>query len=352
MTLSKFGRYESHAYLTRDGKTLYFASNMPGGYGESDIWKVSVDSNGYGKPQNLGDKINTADRENFPFLGEDNVLYFTSLGRPGLGGFDIFKIDLNTSGPPENLGKPMNSEKDDFSFSFNKSANVGYFSSNRNGTDAIYTAKPVCLAQVIIVVTNKKTGKAMPNAMVSVADNKGNIIVTKQTDLEGKVSYEISCRLNYNLIISAANFETTNFPIEVLKSEEKEIPISLEPVNVVITDKEVLLNSIYFDFNKSNITAQGATELDKLVTVMKDYPKMIIFVKSHTDSKGSAEYNLVLSEKRAQATAQYVISKGISKDRISGKGYGSSELKINCGATCTEEEHSQNRRSEFLIVKK
>ena len=148
------------------------------------------------------------------------------------------------------------------------------------------------------------------------------------------------------------DFETTNFPIQVLKSEEKVIPISLEPISVIITDKEVLLNSIYFDFNKSDITAQGATELDKLVKVMQDYPKMVIFVKSHTDSKGSPEYNLILSEKRAQATAQYIISKGIFIDRISGKGYGSSELKINCGVNCTEEENSQNRRSEFLIVKK
>jgi len=125
----------------------------------------------------------------------------------------------------------------------------------------------------------------------------------------------------------------------------------LVPIEVIITDKEVVLNNVYFDFDKSNITSQGANELDKLVGVMKQYPGMVIFVKSHTDSKGSAPYNLNLSERRAQSTVQYLMSKGITKDRISGKGFGSSELKINC-APCTEEEHAQNRRSEFLIVKK
>ncbi len=338
--------------LSKDGKTLYFASNMSGGLGQSDIWKVSVDSNGYGKPQNLGDKINTTERENFPFITDDNILYFASSGKPGLGGFDVFKIDLNTAQQAENVGKPVNSEKDDFSFSFNKLANVGYFSSNRNGSDAIYSASPICNAQAIVVVTNKKTGAIVPNATVAISDSKGNVIATKQTDSEGKVSYDIACKMGYNLVIAAPNFETTNFTIEPVASGEKGVTVAIDPVSVIITDTEVILNPIYFDFNKSNITAQGASELDKLVKVMKDYPKMVIFVKSHTDSKGSAEYNLVLSEQRAQSTVQYLISKGISGVRITGKGFGSSELKIKCGANCTEEEHAQNRRSEFLIVRK
>ena len=114
----------------------------------------------------------------------------------------------------------------------------------------------------------------------------------------------------------------------------------------------MILKNVYFDFNKSNITSQGASELDKLVKVMKDNPKMFIFVKSHTDSKGSAAYNLKLSEQRAQSTVQYIISKGIESERISGKGFGNTEPKIACGADCTEEQHSQNRRSEFVIIKK
>jgi len=338
--------------LSKDGKTLYFASNMPGGLGESDIWKVTINSDGYSKPENLGTRINTSEKENFPFIGEDNVLYFSSNGKLGFGGYDVFKIDLNANKPAENIGKPVNSEKDDFSFSYNKTQDVGYFSSNRNGSDAIFSAKPICIAQAIVIVTNKKTGSVLANATVSIADKKGNIIATKTSDTNGKVSYDISCKTSYTILVSASNYETTGASIEVLKAEEKTLKIELEPVSVVITDTEVLLNPIYFDFNKSNITSQGASELDKLVKVMQDNPKMIIFVRSHTDSKGSPEYNFSLSEKRAQATVQYIISKDIPSERISGKGIGSTEQKIKCGLNCTEEEDSQNRRSEFLIVKK
>jgi outer membrane protein OmpA-like peptidoglycan-associated protein len=325
---------------------------MPGGFGESDIWKVSVDANGYGKPQNLGATINTSDKENFPFITEDNVLYFSSRGKQGLGGFDVFKIDLNTNEGIQNVGKPVNSEFDDFSFSFNKTLNVGYFSSNRKGSDAIYTAVPVCFAQAIVVVKNKKTGALLPNATVAISDHKGNTIATKQTDSEGKVLYDISCQTEYSIIVSASNFDPATNLIDPIKVGKKEIEVSLAPTEVIITDKEVVLNNVYFEFNKSNITAQGAAELDKLVRVMKENPLMAIFVKSHTDSKGSDDYNLVLSEQRAQATVQYLISKGISGAKLTGKGYGSTEQKIKCGTNCTEEEDAQNRRSEFLIVKK
>ena len=338
--------------LSKDGKTLYFASNMPGGFGESDIWKVSIDGNGYGKPQNLGAGINSADKENFPFITEDNVLYFSSRGKQGLGGFDVFKIDLNTNEGIQNLGKPVNSEFDDFSFSFNKTLNVGYFSSNRKGSDAIYTAVPVCVAQAVVIVKNQKTGAVLPNATVAISDHKGNTIATKQSDAEGKVVYDISCQTEYSIIVSASNFDPATNLINPIKAGKKEIEVSLAPTEVIITDKEVVLNNVYFEFNKSNITAQGAAELDKLVKVMKENPLMAIFVKSHTDSKGSDEYNLVLSEQRAQATVQYLISKGISGAKLTGKGFGSSEQKIKCGTNCTDEQDAQNRRSEFLIVKK
>ncbi len=338
--------------LSKDGKTLYFASNMPGGYGESDIWKVAIEIEKMGKPENLGPEINTSDKENFPFITDDNILYFSSTGKFGLGGYDVFKIDLNTNKPAENIGKPVNSEKDDFSFSYNKTANIGFFSSNRSGTDAIYSANPICNTNIILLVSDKKTGNIITNATVSISDKKGNIIASKFTDLNGKVSYEISCSKDYNFQVSAPNYETTSYSIELLNSEEKNISISLDPLSVIITDTEVILSPVYFDFNKSNITSLGAAELDKLVKVMQDYPKMIIFVKSHTDSKGNSEYNLTLSEKRAQSTVQYIVSKGISNERISGKGFGSTEQKIKCGLNCTEEENSQNRRSEFLIVKK
>lgn len=337
--------------LSKDGKTLYFASNMPGGLGESDIWKISVDGNSYGKPENLGADVNTADRENFPFIADDNVLYFASSGRQGLGGFDVYKTNLNGSEPAQNLGKPVNTEKDDFSFSFNKTANVGYFSSNRNGSDAIFSATPLCKAEAVIAVTNTKTKAVLANAAVAILDAKGNVIETKQTNAQGKVNYDIECNVGYALKISAPNFENATSAVKPSKAGETLVEVALTPTEVVITDTEVILNPIYFEYDKSNITAQGAVELDKLVKVMKDYPAMVIFVKSHTDSKGSASYNLNLSEKRAQSTVQYLISKGVSNGRISGKGSGSTEQKIKCGTNCTPEQDAQNRRSEFLIVK-
>lgn len=337
--------------LSKDGKTLYFASNMPGGIGESDIWKISVDANGYGKPQNLGSKVNTADRENFPFIADDNTLYFASSGRQGLGGFDVYKINLNGNEQPQNLGKPVNTEKDDFSFSFNSKANIGYFSSNRNGNDAIFAATPVCKAEAVIVVTNSKTKAVIANASVAISDAKGNIIETKQTNTQGKVSYDVECNVGYGLKVSAQNFENTTAAVKPSKSGETVVEVTLDPTAVIITDTEVILNPVYFEYDKSNITAQGSVELDMLVKVMQDYPSMIIFVKSHTDSKGSAGYNLNLSEKRAQSTVQYLISKGIAKERISGKGFGSTEQKVKCGTNCTPEQDAQNRRSEFLIVK-
>ncbi|MDI1318341.1 OmpA family protein [Flavobacterium sp.] len=337
--------------LSKDGKTLYFASNMPGGIGESDIWKITVDGTNYGKPENLGANVNTADRENFPFISDDTTLYFASSGRQGLGGYDVFKINLTTNEQPQNLGKPVNTEKDDFSFSFNKNANVGYFSSNRNGSDAIYVATPVCKAEAIVVVISSKTKAVLANASVAILDAKGNIIETKLTNAQGKVSYDVECNVGYGLKVSASNFESNSAAVKASKSGETLVEVALDPTSVIITDTEVILNPIYFEYDKNNITAQGAVELDKLVKVMRDYPMMVIFVKSHTDSKGSAGYNLTLSEKRAQSTVQYLISKGIPNGRLSGKGFGSNEQKVKCGTNCTPEQDAQNRRSEFLIVK-
>lgn len=338
--------------LSSDGKTLYFASNMPGGMGESDIWKVSILGNTYGKPENLGARVNTAGKENFPFITDDEVLYFASMGKQGFGGLDIYKIDLKTNEEAINVGKPVNSEKDDFSFSFNKKANIGFFSSNRNGFDAVFSATPICKTNANIVVTNKNSGQIIYNATVTIKDNLGNTIESQKTNEKGMVQYSVECGTFYLLLVSADNYESATVVLE--KSNEKETTTSVQliPEEVIITEKEVILKSIYFDFDKSNITAQGAKELDKLVTVMKKYPSMIIFVKSHTDSKGKDDYNLNLSEQRAQATVQYIISRGIDKGRISGKGFGSTEPKINCGKKCTDEQHAQNRRSEFLIVKK
>ena len=340
----------SHPSLSKDGKTLFFASNMPGGMGESDIWKIALTENGYGQPINLGDKINTASREVFPFITNNNELYFASTGWSGLGGLDIFKVENNSQ--VINLGKPVNTEKDDFSFSLNTEFNKGYFSSNRNGNDAIFEATPICEIDLFVLVSDAKTGKNIENAKVNIIDENNTLVYTIVTNTFGKCNQLLMCDKSYSIQIIAANYENVTLPLIKSKMNQIEVPVKLTPNEVIITDKEVLLGDVYFEFNKSNITPIGAAQLDKLVAVLNANPTMIISVKSHTDSKGNLTYNLKLSEQRAQATVQYVVSKGINKERVFGKGYGFTEPKIACSINCTEEENAINRRSEFIIIKK
>jgi outer membrane protein OmpA-like peptidoglycan-associated protein/tetratricopeptide (TPR) repeat protein len=338
--------------LSKDGKTLYFSSNMPGTLGGSDIWKVEITGdNTYGTPQNLGNTINTEGRENFPFLSDDNKLYFSSDARQGFGGLDVFVVDLEKGTEVKNVGKPVNSEKDDFAFTFHKDQNIGFFSSNRGGQDDIYAAIPVCGVQLNTTVKNAKTGEILSGAAVAILDDRNNVIETKTTATDGKATYATECDKAYTLQVSKDGFVSKTIAVEKSKGGEMPIVAELDPIDVIVTETEVILNDIFFEFNKSNITKEGAFELDKLVQVMKNNTNMVIMVKSHTDNRGSDSFNMNLSDRRAKATVQYVISKGIAKDRIEGKGYGESEPKVQCDK-CTTEEHAKNRRSEFMIVKK
>ncbi|MFY0484122.1 OmpA family protein [Flavobacterium sp. PLA-1-15] len=337
--------------ISKDGKTLYFTSDMPGSIGSSDIWKVSVNGDQYGKPENLGPKVNTEGKEQFPFITDDNVLYFSSNGRQGLGGLDVFSIDLNTKEEAKNVGKPVNSEKDDFSFSFNTVKNIGFFASNRTGIDNLYSADPVCSVEATTVVTNARTGALLADARVAILDAKKNVIETRTTGANGEVVYNVECNTAYTIQAAKDGYESGVFSIAPNKGGKARIEAPLNPIDVIVTPTEIVLKEINFEYNKSNITQEGAFELDKLVQVMKNNDKLVIMVKAHTDNRGSDKYNLDLSDRRAKSTVQYVISKGIPASRISGKGYGESEPKIDCKETCSEEQHAQNRRSEFLIVK-
>lgn len=341
----------SNPSLSRDGKTLYFSSNMPGSIGGVDIWKVSINGGEFGKPENLGPKVNTEGNESFPFIADDNTtLYFASSGKPGFGGLDIFQIDLAKGTEAVNMEKPINTEKDDFDFTFNKAKNIGFLSSNRNGTDDLFLATPLCSVDLLVIVTNAKTGEILDNAKVAILDAKNNIIATQYSNNNGEVNFKIECNTPYSIQASKDGFEGNVFAVEKSKGPTAKLPAPLQPIDVIVTPTEIVLKPIYFEFDKSNITQQGAFELDKLVQVMKNNDKLVIFAKSHTDSRGSDTYNLSLSDRRAQATVQYVISKGIPAERISGKGFGESEPVVPCNP-CTEEEYAKNRRSEFLIVK-
>lgn len=343
----------SNPSLSNDGKTLYFSSDMPGSIGDVDIWKVAVNADGsFNTPENLGNKVNTEGAESFPFIAEDNTtLYFASSGRPGLGGLDIFQADLAKGTEATNLGKPVNSEKDDFAFTYNKTRKIGFLSSNRNGNDDIFGATPLCKVELLAVVTDAKTNAILANATVVILDDKKTIIATDKSNEKGEVKHRVECDKAYVIQASKDGYESNAVTMAQGKGPEAKIDVALKPIDVIVTETEVVLKPIYFDFNKHNITKAGALELDKLVQVMKSNDKLVILVKSHTDYRGSDSYNLSLSERRANATVQYVISKGILASSIAGKGYGRSEPKVNCNENCTEEEHAQNRRSEFMIVK-
>lgn len=341
----------SNPSLSNDGKTLYFSSNMPGSIGGVDIWKVAINGDdNYGTPENLGAKINTEGRESFPFISDDNRLYFSSDSHNGFGGLDVFYIDLSKNNEAINAGKPVNSEKDDFAFTYNNSKKVGFFSSNRTGQDDIYLANLICNINISTLVIDAVTRAVIPESEIIVLENN-KIVLKNASNSKGQFNTKLPCDKLHIIQVSKPGYEIQTQ--EIAKTSISEVPlvIKLKPIEVVVTETEIVLQDIYFDYDKSNITMRGATELDKLVAVMKSKITTVILVKAHTDSRGSAKYNLDLSERRAKSTAQYIISKGVDKAQISGVGVGENEPEINC-VKCTEEEHSKNRRSEFLIVKK
>lgn len=349
-----------HPSVSADGKTLYFASDMPGGYGQSDIYKVAINSDGtFGEPENLGADINTEGREFFPFISNNNTLYFSSDGHLGIGGLDVFasKVDGNSFGAVRNLGTPLNSNSDDFSFTFNEETKKGFVASNRDGgkgSDDIYETtliNPICDVDYVINVTDKETGAALSGAKVVLADDQGNAVGSKMTDEEGKVVFKVECDKSSQIEAAIQGYVPQQIDVNSGDAPEKVINIALAPIEEIIEDV-IVLNPIYFEFDKHNITKEAAFELDKALNAMTKYPNMVVKVESHTDVRGSASYNQRLSERRAKSTVQYLISKGIDASRLSSEGKGESDPLIDCGKNCTDEEHQKNRRSDFIIVSK
>ena len=345
--------------VSADGKTLYFASDKTGGYGNFDIYSAPIDENGsVGDATNLGQKLNTEGQEMFPYISANNTLYFSSNGHLGLGGLDVFfaKIVDGKVGPIRNVGIPVNGNADDFAFSINEETEEGFVSSNREGgvgSDDIYSIKkiqPICDVLVSVTVKDHKTGLILVGAAVSIQDADGNIFGTKTSNTEGVVEYIIECNIDTKLVGSKIDYESGFTLVAGTSEEEVSADLLLTPIDEIILANKVILNPIYFDFDKSNINAQAAFELDKLVQLMNKYKSIVLSAESHTDSRGSASYNLSLSERRAMTTAQYVISKGIDASRITGEGKGETMPSVDCGGRCTEEEHQLNRRSEFLIL--
>lgn len=361
-----------HPALSPDGKKLYFVSDMPGSMGKTDIFVVDVLEDGsFSEPKNLGKEINTEQREMFPFFNGDK-LYFSSDGHVGLGGLDIYEsVYDEEEGFQEvkNLGKPINSNKDDFSYIVNDENQQGFFASNREGgkgDDDIYSFKRLTIEEVPVyenaiagVVTELSTGDVMPRALVELLDENGIKLMEMETEEDGSFVFEdLEGNTKYTINTVKDQYVNNEIQVSTLENETVEVDVAMKRLEEMIAledgIKKIKTDMIHFDFDKSYIRTDAAKELDKLVSVMKEYPGMVIKIESHTDSRGSRVYNEYLSDKRAKSTRDYIISQGIDADRIvSATGYGESRLINECDGTvrCTEEMHYLNRRSEFIIVK-
>lgn len=345
--------------VSADGKTIYFASNKPGGYGDFDIYKAAINEDGtLGEPQNLGQKVNTEGQEMFPYISSNNTLYFSSNSHLGLGGMDVFytrEIDGKMA-PIRNVGIPINSNADDFAFSIDEESAEGFVSSNRDGgkgSDDVYAFKklqPLCDVLISATVLDDKTREPLSGASVTLYDAEGNKVVSKTTNAEGIAEFIVECEEDSELEVVMEGFDSKKVSVKGSSEEENNVQISLDPIEVLIVEDRIELNPIYFEYDKSNVTAQAAFELDKLVQIMTKYPDLVINATSHTDYIGSNSFNMKLSDSRAKSTVQYVISQGIDEARISATGKGETEPRVDCGTNCTDEERQLNRRSEFIIV--
>lgn len=367
----------SHPALSHDDKQLYFASDMKGTRGKSDLFVIDILPGGkYGTPRNLGDDINTEARETFPYISDSGRLYFASDGHVGLGGLDIFVAIPKEDNRYEifNVGRPINSAKDDFSFVLNEENKTGYFASNRKGgkgNDDIYSFRQkdslitACKEYLTGIITDSETKEALANVEVSLLDTDGNIVNTIKSDYDGSYNFQVACDKLYLVRASIGGFNpidvifrskntyetSTNQPI--LFKKEKLLSATSEPVKVgddIVTPLQ--LKTIFFDLDTDEIRPDAIADLQKVITVMKQNPELKIEVRSHTDSRSSYWYNKKLSVKRMRATVRYIIHNGgINWRRIQGKAYGERRLINTCanGVPCTEEEHQKNRRSEFIV---
>ncbi len=361
----------AHPAFSIDEKRLYFASDRPGSFGYSDIWYVDIlDDGEYGDPVNLGPNINTEFRESFPFISSDNILYFSSDGRMGLGGFDIYYSNLDSYGFPDesiNFGKPLNSRMDDFGFIYNSKNNFGYFSSNRNGyngskSDEVYQFKMLasspCGSVLSGIVRDKNTGQILPGAEVELEDNYGNLIASQivKEDAKYDFSNEAECSKCYTVKArKGIGYSSFQKNICIPESSTKIFTnIELDWAKDCLPDDlECLfnINPIYFDLDKYYIRRDAAKELKKVYTVMIRYPNIKIHIESHTDSRASNRYNLALSYNRARSTKSWLVKRGINEERISTSALGEMDLDNYCedNINCQEQEHQMNRRSIFKI---
>lgn len=359
-----------HPVLSKDGKKLYFSSDMPGTLGSFDIFVVDVNEDGtFGQPQNLGKAVNTIHREQFPFISDDGtVLYFASDGHQGMGGLDIFmsKSYDGVFAKPLNLGETINSNLDDFAYVVDEKKNKGYLSSNRKGGDNLYSFTRTENENRFVVegeVKDKNTQNPLPGTLVALYDE--NNILIGQMVVGADADYVFSTEPNKKYRIEAVKDFYIPHSEEFVTNEDGKLRYTIElfmecydDAEEIITKRQdgkvqIVLENIYFDLNKWDIKEDAARILNVLVDLLNKYPVMEIEIDAHTDSRASDTYNLMLSNKRAASSLEYLVKNGIKRKRLRSRGFGESVPLIKCGKTkvCTEQEHSINRRCEFIILK-
>lgn len=353
-----------HPTFSPDGKILYFVSDMPGGFGGTDLYySVKNDDGKWSTPLNLGKTINTPGKELFPFVDKNGVLFFSSDGHDGMGGLDIFKSTGSRTNwtEPENMKYPINSSKDDFSIYMDETQNAGFFSSNRDGgkgSDDIYRFDYVLPSDLTLVVVTKEIDK---NNIIKPLTGVDLKIMNKTDDaspipvqfFDGKYYSDIKCNNAYSIMASKDGYFAKSQNVEVTKcvSYHDTVYVEIALVKLEI-EVPIVLKNIYYDFDKSFIRDDAKPDLDQLVIIMKDNPDIIVELGSHCDARGSDNYNMALSDRRAKEAVEYIISNGIPKNRIKAKGYGETKHLNQCNndVVCTEEEHQLNRRTEFKVT--
>lgn len=344
-----------HAALSPDGNTLYFISDRPGGFGGTDIYRCTRTEEGWDMPENLGPTVNTAGNEMFPTLFGDS-LFFASNGHPGLGGLDILVTTPTDDGwnIPENLNYPINTPYDDFALVLLPGGREGFLSSDRGGSDRIH--RFVVNDPTLIVMgtfTDEERFRPMADVEVKLLDLTSGEERIAITGPDGTYRFDMAPGREYRISGSKNGKFTESRDINTQGQRISRTWTEDFNLKEIVVDKPIVVDNIYYDYDRWDIRPEAAAELDKLARLFRDNPNLSFELSSHTDSRASHTYNLVLSEARARSAVDYLIRKGVDPERIVARGYGKTKLVNHCKdeVECTEEEHQQNRRTEFKVTR-
>ena len=341
--------------ITPDGKKMYFSSNMPGGFGGFDLYVAEINTDGIPvNPINLGKIINTEKDEKFAYASPNNKeIYFSSNGHNGYGGQDVFISKIKRIGytTPLNLGKTINTSSDEIAFIL-ATENSGYVTSNRTEGTGLYDIYHFQLQRNPLtlkgLVTEKQSEIVLPNTKISLLDEDGKEVAKQISSNNGSYNFEIEPLENYSIVAKKDGYLDFEMPIYSANSNSN-VNIQLNQTKAEIKENTIAIENIYFDFNKASIKIESTLSLNKILTVLSDNPDMKITINAHTDSRGSDKYNMILSNKRAEEAKKYLIAKGINNDRLETKGYGESKPLSNCKTNCAEAQFDVDRRVEFII---